>query len=266
MLIIYLKKLEKLNEEIKKTIQKQNPTNHEGFENHLYGIDLEKEIAKLLNSVNREEILSYMNLDRNEILDIVYGTDISKYTDNIKVDILIITNTQNIGISCKATKLSEVGVLEMHGDMFEKKCNIFAKNNNMKISQENLNFFKFFDDNNCTKKQCEKVNLQKCKDFAENIEADWKNILKFCIQGENTSAKIDYIVFYDKNLHYLYLANIDEYIGLLDTHTRKGSFNTRMILTRTSNKSSNKEKKVDTRIKFKMINPIKILKSKNLLT
>lgn len=263
---MYIKKIEELNINVKDRADKQNPTKHKGLNSHLYGVEMEKEISNFLKTTEGEKVLKVMNLKPNEVQNIVYGKELSSYTKNKKIDILIITknNKDNIGISCKTSKAKTVGVLEMHGDTFYKKCKVFLKQNNMSYMESNLSFFPFYDENGRTISAVNKADKKRVDNFRENIQKDWKKLLQFCIQGEDTDEEIDYIFFYDKDEHYLYVSNIKDYLDLVDKYGSASTLNSKFTITSTSDKNKDKTKE-DKRIKFKMQNPIKILKAKHLI-
>lgn len=248
---MYLQKIPEFQDNIESIINKQNIINT-GLQNHIYGIEMEKKIAEFLLNKNGNQILNMMNIESIDIKKIVYGKNISNYTKNNKIDILIITKDKQIGISCKASKTNMVGVLEMKGCTFYNKINLFLNENNLNCLESNKSFFQFFNENNCSKLNSQKKDIERCNSFILNIENDWKKFLKFCIQGENIQPKVEYLAFYDKQYKYLYVSNINEYISLVNDYGTLGTFHTRMSLTRTSGNS-------EKRIKFKMQNPIRIL-------
>ena len=81
--------------------------------------------------------------------------------------------------------------------------------------ESNLSFFPFYDENGRTISAVNKADKKRVDDFRENIQKDWKKLLQFCIQGEDTDEEIDYIFFYDKDEHYLYVSNIEDYLDLM---------------------------------------------------
>lgn len=266
MKIIYIKKIEELHDEVEKIITKQNPTKHKGLDSHLYGVEMEKEIANFLQTAEGRDILDYMHLQPNEINKIVYGKELSFYTSSKKIDILIITDTKKIGISCKTSRVQTVGVLEIHGNTFYTKCKDFLKRNNMTCMESNLTFFPFYDENGRTIKAIKKADNDRYEAFIENINQDWKKLLQFCIQGEDINEKIEFLFFYDKDKHFLYVSNINDYLDLIEKYGTLATMNSRMNITSTSNKGNkNNSNKSDRRIKFKMQNPIHILKKNNLI-
>lgn len=248
---MFIKKFPELNAEIQNRI---SSVTNAGMRNHLYGVYMEESIVKLLQRQEGICILHELGLTFSDIRGIICGSELSSYTKDNKIDILILTSSGNIGISCKATNNSMVGVLEMKGKTFSEKIRKFSERNNLNSLEENIHFFEFFNENNCCKTNCEKTDIEKCHNFVSSIENDWKTYLKFCIQGEN--SEVNYLFFYDKVSHYLYVSNIDEYINLIEENGTPATFHTRMSLTRTSGKA-------EKRIKFKMQNPIKILKKTN---
>lgn len=260
---MYLEKIDKIHNEIWNNIKLQKPKS-KGMENHLYGVNAEKIISELLLTKEGKDILDYMKLKRSEIVKIVYGKELSSYTNSNKIDILIITNTRKIGVSCKTSKCSVVGVLEMHGDTFYKKCKEFLKRSNMSCKESSLKFFPLYDDYGRTIKAVKKNDLNSFNEFCKNINQDWRKLLQFCIQGEDKEEKVEFLFFYDKEKHYLYVSNIEDYLDLIKKYGNPLTLNTRMSITSTSNKSKSKRKE-DRRIKFKMQNPIYILRKHKII-
>lgn len=249
-----------LENEIKKninTIRSIKPSNDGAFHDR-YGISFEKCIVDILNSnsILSNKILKELKLNKSDIQNIIYGQELSKYTNNRKIDILIIAKNKNIGISCKTSNTQYVGVLETTTTLFNKNLKEFSQIKNVKIPNTIYLFFEKFEEYNYSVNNIKKFEPKLYQKFLKEIPNYWSVLLEYCIKGKYFTDKnqIDYIFFYDKtnnktNFHNLKLGiySLNEYLYLIKKYGRNATFNTKMAITYTSGKSK--------RLKFKMQNP-----------
>lgn len=221
---------------------RSKPIVNEGGRHDRMGLAFEKIVGRRIKEGN-SKILVWLGIPPDMVKDVAVGSsEVKRYTDNEKADLVIVTESGPLCFSLKCTGTDMVGALETSLEMIGDSVSM--------SSTEYISFERFVE-NGYKIRGMKGHNIDIITRY---FRRHFKDFMDYVIRGRGrlkNGPQIGYIVFYDKLKRKLYMDTVEEYINLVAGKAGRGTFCSRMAITYTSGKRK--------RFKFKIKNPVRLL-------